>query len=215
MPWTQDCFPGGLRPHKLPVILSCEELMCFFDHIPSLKYRAALMTCHGAGLRVSEVAALKIGDVDSQRMLIRVEQGKGGKDRYAMLSPRLLQVLRRYWRLTHTHAYAQPEDYLFPSWRANRHLTTDTLRTACRDAVIQAGLRKRLTPHSLRHCFATHLLENGTDIRIIHVLLGHSRIDTTARYAAVSPQLAAGTVSPLDVLDARARQQAHHRRGLS
>jgi len=206
MPWTQDCFPRALRPYKLPVVLSCEELMRFFDHIPGLMYRAALMTCYGAGLRVSEVVALKATDIDSQRMLIRVEQGKGGKDRYAMLSPRLLAVLRQYWRATRPRG-----EYLFPSWRANRHLTTDALRTACRDAAMAAGLRKKLTPHGLRHCFATHLLENGTDIRVIQVLLGHSRIDTTARYAAVSPRLVAATVSPLDVLDRKAREQAHRR----
>jgi len=169
-----------------------------------LKYRAALMTCYGAGLRISEVVALKVTDIDSPRMLIRVEQGKGGKDRYALLSPRLLEVLRRYWRA------ARPQEYLFPSWRANRHLTADSLRTACHDAAQQAGLRKKLTPHTLRHCFATHLLENGTDIRIIQVLLGHSRLETTARYAHVSRHLAAGTVSPLDVLDGKAREQARH-----
>jgi site-specific recombinase XerD len=148
--------------------------------------------------------ALKISDIDSQRMLIRVEQGKGNKDRYAMLSPRLLEVLRRYWRA----ARPQSQQWLFPSWRPDHHLCTGSLQTACREAALRSGLRKRVTVHVLRHSFATHLLENGTDIRIIQVLLGHSRIDTTARYAAVSPQVVAATVSPLDSLDRRAKLES-------
>ena len=202
MPWTDEYFPRVRRAYKLPVVLSQEEVLAFFDHIPSLKYRAALMTCYGAGLRVSEAAALKISDVDSQRMLIRIEQGKGQKDRYAMLSPRLLQVLRRYCRAAH------PQDYLFPSWRRDWHVSTTSLQVACREAAMRAGIAKRVTVHTLRHSFATHLLENGTDIRIIQVLLGHSRIDTTARYAAVSPKVVAATVSPLDTLDHPARPAA-------
>ena len=196
MPWTDEYFPRVRRPHKLPVVLSQEEVLAFFDHVPSLKYRAALMTSYGAGLRVSEAVALKISDIDSQRQLLRVEQGKGQKDRYAMLSVRLLEVLRRYYRA------ARPQGvYLFPSWRKDHHLSTGSLQLACREAALRAAIHKRVTVHSLRHAFATHLLENGADIRIIQVLLGHSRIDTTARYAAVSPQVVAATVSPLDKLD--------------
>ena len=194
MPWTSEYFPRVRRPHKLPVVLSQEEVLAFFDHIPSLKYRAALMVCYGAGLRISEAVALKVSDIDSQRGLLRVEQGKGHKDRYAMLSPRLLEVLRRYYRAT------RPSDYLFPSWRREHHLCTTSLQLACREAALRAHIAKRVTVHTLRHSFATHLLENGTNIRIIQVLLGHSRIDTTARYAAVSPQVVAATVSPLDKL---------------
>jgi integrase/recombinase XerD len=204
MPWTDEYFPRVRRPTRLPVVLSYEELLQFFDYVPSLKYRAALMTCYGAGLRVSEAVALKISDIDSQRMLIRVEQGKGNKDRYAMLSPRLLEVLRRYWRA----ARPQSQHWLFPSWQTNHHLCTGSLQTACREAALRSGLRKRVTVHVLRHSFATHLLENGTDIRIIQVLLGHSRIDTTAHYAAVSPQVVAATVSPLDSLDRRAKLES-------
>jgi site-specific recombinase XerD len=196
MPWTDEYFPRVRCPQKLPIVLSCEEVLGFFDHIPSLKYRAALMTCYGAGLRVSEAVALKVSGVDSQRKLLRVEQGKGQKDRYAMLSPRLLEVLRRYYR-----AVRPQGEYLFPSWRKDHHLCTHSLQLACREAAWRAGIHKRVTVHTLRHSFATHLLENGTDIRIIQVLLGHSRIDTTARYAAVSPQVVAATVSPLDKLD--------------
>ena len=195
MPWSDDAFPRVSVPHRLPVVLSQEELLTFFDYIPTLKYRAALMTAYGAGLRVSEVVTLKVSDVDSQRMLLRIRQGKGAKDRYAMLSPRLLDVLRRYWR---AHRCT---DWLFPSWRKDRHLCPTSLQMACREAARLAGIHKRVTVHTLRHCFATHLLENGTDIRIIQVLLGHSRIDTTAHYTAVSPTTVAATGSPLDTLD--------------
>jgi len=195
MPWSDEHFPRARRPHKLPVVLSQEEVVQFFDYVPSLRYRAALMTCYGAGLRVSEAVALKISDIDSKRMLLRVEQGKGRKDRYAMLSPRLLEVLRIWWRA------ARPQDWLFPSWRSGRHLTAGSLQNACRDAWLRSGLRKRVTAHTLRHSFATHLLDNGTDIRVIQVLLGHSRIDTTAHYTAVSPPLIARTLSPLDRLE--------------
>lgn len=195
LPWTDEYFPRVRRPYNLPVVLSQEEVLAFFDHIPALKYRAALMTCYGAGLRVSEAVALKIADIDSQRNLLRIEQGKGHKDRYAMLSPRLLEVLRRYYRAVRPQGI-----YLFPSWGKKHHLSSASLEIACREAAIRAGIQKRVTVHSLRHAFATHLLENGADMRIIQVLLGHTRIDTTARYVAVSPQVVAGTVSPLDQL---------------
>jgi integrase/recombinase XerD len=195
MPWTDEYFPRAKRPVKLPVVLSHEEILLFFDHVTGMKNRAALMTCYGAGLRVSEAVALKVDDIDSQRMLIRVRQGKGQKDRYAMLSPRLLQVLRRYWMAF------RPSLYLFPSWRQNRHMCAASLQMACREAAARSRLRKRITVHTLRHSFATHLLENGTDLRVIQVLLGHNQIDTTARYTSVSPQLVAATVSPLDRLD--------------
>lgn len=194
MPWGKDNFPRMKVPLKLPVVLSPEEVYLFFQHVPGLKYRAAMMTCYGAGLRVSEAVSLRVSDIDSQRMVLRVQQGKGQKDRYAMLSPRLLAVLRTWYRA------ARPHEWLFPSWLAAQHLTATSLQTACRDAWKQSGLTKRVTLHSLRHAFATHLLESGTDIRVIQVLLGHSRIDTTARYTAVTPQLIGRTISPLDRL---------------
>jgi integrase/recombinase XerD len=197
MPWGKECFPRVRRAHKLPLILSPEEVSQFFESVPSLKYRAALMTCYGAGLRISEAVSLKVSDVDSQRMLLRVEEGKGRKDRYVMLSKRLLAVLRCYWRA------ARPKDYLFPSWLQGRHLTSGALSVACRDASQRCGLAKRITAHTLRHSFATHLLENGTDTRVIQVLLGHSRIDTTARYTQVAAHVVAGTPSPLDALENR------------
>jgi site-specific recombinase XerD len=192
MPWGKHCFPRVRRAHKLPLVLSPEEVSQFFEHVPSLKYRAALMTCYGAGLRISEAVALKAGDIDSKRMVIRVEEGKGRKDRYTMLSPRLLAVLRCYYRA------ARPKHYLFPSWRSGYHMNSSALSLACREASQRCGLHKRITAHTLRHSFATHLLENGTDTRVIQVLLGHNRIDT--RYIRVSPQVVAGTPGPLDRL---------------
>lgn len=196
VPWSDVDFPRVKRPHRLPLVLSQEEVALFFEHVPGLKYRAALMLCYGAGLRVSEAVAVKIADIDSQRGLLRVEQGKGHKDRYTMLSPRLLDVLPTYWRATRP----AKDGYLFPSWRTGRHLSAATLQNACKQACIGSGLRKKVTVHTLRHSFATHLLENGTDVRVIQVLLGHSQIDTTARYAAVTPQLVGATRSPLDQL---------------
>ena len=194
VPWAKENFPRVRRAAKLPVVLSQEEVRRFFDHVGCLKNRAALMLCYGAGLRISEAVAVRVGDIDSQRMLIHVVQGKGKKDRYAMLSPRLLAVLRSYWRA------ARPKDYLFPTWREGRHLTSSALAIACRNACVNCGIPKRITAHTLRHSFATHLLENGTDTRVIQVLLGHSRIDTTARYTAVTPNTIAKTRSPLDAL---------------
>jgi len=194
LPWGKDSFPRIKRPQHVPVVLSPEEVERFFQNVPSLKYRAAMMTCYGAGLRVSEAVSLRVSDIDSPRMLLRVQQGKGQKDRYAMLSPRLLAVLRTWWRA------ARPDPWLFPSWRTGHHLSAGALQHACRDAWRQSGLSKRVTLHTLRHSFATHLLENGADIRVIQVLLGHSRIDTTARYTTVTPQLIARTMSPLDRL---------------
>jgi site-specific recombinase XerD len=152
------------------------------------------MLCYGAGLRISEAVAVQISDIDSSRMLIRIEQGKGRKDRYVMLSPRLLAVLRCYYRA------ARPRDFLFPSWRPGRHIGVNSLSQACRDARQRSGITKNITAHTLRHSFATHLLESGTDTRVIQALLGHSRIDTTARYTYVSAHVVAGTPSPLDTL---------------
>ena len=203
MPWTTEYFPRAKRPYKLPIVLSQEEMLLFFDHNPGLKNRAALMTCYGAGLRVSEAVALKVSDIDGQRKLIRVEQGKGQRDRYAMLSDRLHMALRRYYKAFRP----DPESWLFPSWKKDHHMSAASLRLACREAAAHAGLRKKVTVHGLRHAFATHLLEQGTDLRIIQVLLGHSEIDTTARYTRVSPRIVAGAVSPLDRLGVTSDQR--------
>ena len=192
MPWTDDHFTRMKVPEKIPIILSEAEIEEFFRHIGIPQYRAVLMVCYGSGLRISEAVSLKIGDIDSPRMLIRVEDGKGGKDRYTVLGDRLLGVLRAYWK-THRSTH-----WLFPGFQAGTHVQPATIQQACREAARKAGFMKRVTPHTLRHSFATHLLENGTDTRVIQVLLGHSRIDTTARYARVTPQAVGRIVSPLD-----------------
>ena len=150
------------------------------------------MLCYGSGLRISEAVSLKAAHIDAARMLIRVEQGKGAKDRYTVLSAHMLNLLRRYWKAQH------PTDYLFPGVAPGTHISAGTIQEVCRDACRMAGIEKRVTPHTLRHSFATHLLENGTDTRAIQVLLGHSRIDTTARYTAVTPGLISTIASPLD-----------------
>lgn len=195
MPWDKHDFPRARLEEKLPVVLAPDEVQRFLDHVTGVKYRAVLLTCYGAGLRISEAVSLKPSDIDSSRMLIRVEHGKGGKDRYAMLSPCLLEVLRGYFRLLRPVA-----PWLFPSWRPHLHLSAGAVRTVCREAWKRSGLNKRVTPHMLRHSFATHLLERGVDTRVIQALLGHSRIDTTARYVAVSPATISATASPLDQL---------------
>ncbi len=206
MPWEKKDFPRARVEDRLPVVLAPGEVQRFLDHITGIKPRAVLLTCYGAGLRISEAVSLKISDIDSSRKLIRVEQGKGGKDRYTMLSPALLEILRTYCRILHPSG-----PWLFPSWRPHLHLTAGSVQTACRQACRRSGLGKRVTAHVLRHSFATHLLENGTDVRVIQVLLGHSRIDTTARYTAVSPATVRATKSPLDLLLKPAKRQRSKR----
>jgi len=195
LPWSAAHFQRSRVPERLPVVLSAAEVALFFQAIGFLKHRAALMTCYGAGLRVSEAVSLKASDIDSQRMVIRVEQGKGAKDRYVGLSPRLLTVLRQYWRQQRPTG-----PWLFPAIKQDKHISPATLQQVCREAAHLAGLDKRVTAHTLRHSFATHLLENGEDIRVIQVLLGHRRIDTTARYTSVTMGKISATTSPLDHL---------------
>jgi integrase/recombinase XerD len=166
----------------------------FLESVSSLKARVALTAAYAAGLRVSEVAALKVRDIDNQRMVMRIEHGKGGKERYVMLSEALLDILRSYWRL------ARPPLFLFPGRTSDTPIDPTVLHAACRSATAAAGLDKRVSVHVLRHSFATHLLESGVDIRIIQVLLGHENLSTTARYTRVSTQLIGNTPSPLDRL---------------
>ena len=180
------------EPRKLPVVLSPEEVARFLDAAPTLKYKAALSVAYGAGLRVSEVVALKVSDIDSQRMVIRVEQGKGRKDRYVMLSPHLLDLLRAWWKL------ARPQGWLFPGQNRLDPLTTRQLNRACHAAADTAEIGKRVSLHTLRHSFATHLLEQNVDIRVIQVLLGHARLDTTALYTRVATKTIQQVMSPLD-----------------
>jgi site-specific recombinase XerD len=182
------------EPRKLPVILGADEVVRFLEAVPSLKTRTALTTAYAAGLRASEAVGLKVADIDSSRMLIQVRHGKGAKDRAVMLSPQLLAILRTYWRL------ARPKEWLFPGRDAGKPIDVQVLHAACRSAVKAAGLAKRVTVHTLRHSFATHLLESGVDIRIIQVLLGHNSLSTTARYTQVATTTIAKTQSPLDRL---------------
>ena len=183
--------------HKLPVVLSQEEVAQFFGAIESRKYKVILVTAYAAGLRISEVAHLKVSDIDSQRMTIRVEQGKGHRDRYVMLSPNLLTLLRDYWR------QYRPSDWLFPGRPAHHPISPATVRHICRKAWLASGLRKLVTPHVLRHSFATHLLEAGTDLRTIQVLLGHRSPASTARYIHIAVPNVQRTRSPLDSLPDR------------
>ena len=187
-------------PRKLPAVLSVEEVGRLLEAAPGLKYKAALGTAYGAGLRVSEVAALKIGDIDSTRMLIRVEQGKGRKDRNAMLSPQLLELLRLWWREGKRRGVMLPQGWLFPGRNSLEPISTRQINRAVHEAAEAAGIKKRVSPHTLRHSFATHLLEQDVDIRVIQVLLGHSKLDTTALYARVATKTIRSVTSPLEHL---------------
>jgi integrase/recombinase XerD len=186
--------PYARLPKKLPVVLDQDEVARFLAAVPSLKIRVALTTAYAAGLRASEVTRLKVCDIDSKRMVIRVEHGKGGKERYVMLSKQLLAMLREYWRSE------RPELFLFPGRLSDKPIDPNVLNVACRSAALVAGLDKTVSLHVLRHSFATHLLENGVDLRIIQALLGHEHLSTTTRYAKVSTQLIASVQSPLDRL---------------
>ena len=184
------------HPRRLPTVLSVEEVGRLLEMAPGPKYRAALGTAYGAGLRVSEVAALKVGDIDSKRMLIRVEQGKGRKDRNAMLSPQLLSLLRAWWREGKRRSVMLPHGWLFPGRNALEPISTRQLARAVHETAEAAGIKKRVSPHTLRHSFATHLLEQDVDIRVIQVLLGHSKLDTTALYARVATKTIRGSDEP-------------------
>ena len=188
----RDPFPK--RASKLPIVLSIDEVKTFFDALPNIKYKAILMTIYAAGLRASEVVNLKVGDIDSGRMQIRVSQGKGSRDRCVMLSPALLTILREYWR-----AEKPGQDWLFPGLPSTKPISTRAVLKACQDAA-HGCLKKHITLHTLRHSFATHLLEHGTHIRLVQVLLGHRSLQTTARYMHVSQSMINATQSPLDRL---------------
>jgi len=182
------------EPRRLPVVLSSEEVARLLEAAPGLKYKAAFSIAYGAGLRASEVVSLKVGDIDSARQVIRVEQGKGRRDRYAMLSDPLLDLLRAWWREAH------PQGWLFPGRNPVNPLTTRQLRRAFDGARQAAEINKRVSLHTLRHCFATHLLEQKVDIRVIQTLLGHKKLDTTARYAQVASTTLHAVKSPLEHL---------------
>jgi len=187
-------------PRKLPVILSPEEVARFLDAAPGLKYKVALSVAYGAGLRVSEVVALKVSDIDSKRMVIRIEQGKGHKDRYVMLSPHLLELLRAWYNV------ARPQGWLFPGMNPVNPMSARQLRRACDTAAQMAKIGKQVSPHTLRHSFATHLLEQNTDIRVIQVLLGHAKLDTTALYTRVATKIIREIMSPLDRITSKLKE---------
>lgn len=194
MPWSRAQFARMKLPTNLPVVLSEEEVLEFFRHVGILKHRAILMLCYGSGLRISEAVSLRPENIDSKRMIIHVQQGKGNKDRSTVLSYTLLQLLRAYWRAQ------KPVEWLFPGTKPGTHIRPATVQEICRDAARLAGIQKHVTPHVLRHSFATHLFENGCDARAIQVMLGHKRIDTTTGYIRVTPQTLNRTGSPLDKL---------------
>jgi site-specific recombinase XerD len=195
-PWPADLvIPTPRQPDTLPVILSPEEVVQFLGCVTNTKHHAILTTCYAAGLRISEALHLKPAAIDSQRMVLRIEQGKGSQDRYVMLSPKLLEILRAYWR-----AVRPPGPWLFPGQKGEKPLRREAVEKACDKAQRLADLPKRVRPHALRHAFAVHLLESGTDIRTIQLLLGHRSLATTARYLRIATTKVCSTSSPLDLL---------------
>lgn len=185
-------------PRTIPAVLSVQEAAALLAATRNIKLQAALSVAYGAGLRASEVCRLKVGDVDSQRMALRVEQGKGSKDRYAMLSPVVLARLRAWWRVGRAQGKMLPGGWLFPGLDPMDPLTIRQLNRAVHDAASAAGITKRVTTHTLRHSFATHLLERKVDIRVIQVLLGHKRLETTSIYAHVATDLLREVIGPLE-----------------
>jgi integrase/recombinase XerD len=195
-------LPFVREARRLPVVLSPEQVARLLEAAPGLKYKTALSVAYGAGLRASEVISLKITDIDSARMVIRVEQGKGRKDRYVMLSEHLLALLRAWWKV------ARPQGWLFPGQNPVNPLTTRQLNRACHAAAQVAEIDKPVSLHTLRHSFATHLLEQKVDIRVIQVLLGHKKLDTTALYTRVAIKALGEVTSPLEHLAATMRPPA-------
>lgn len=188
------------EPQRLPVVLSREEVARLIAAAPNPKSQTALSVAYATGLRVSEVVSLKVTDIDSKRMTLRVEQGKGRKDRYAMLSPLLLERLRAWWRLAHAQGKMLPGGWLFPGLNPVESLTTRQLNRAVHMAAETAKINKRVSMHTLRHSFATHLLEQKVDIRVIQVMLGHKKLETTSIYTHVATEILREVVSPLEAV---------------
>ncbi|NQZ25037.1 MAG: tyrosine-type recombinase/integrase [Colwellia sp.] len=185
---------------KLPVVLSLDEAKRFMSCTMHPKFKAALAVGYGSGLRVSEVVALKVSDIDSERMILRIEQGKGSRDRYALLSPALVEHLRDWWRFANNEGQMFEGSWLFPGLNPIDHMTSRHLSRICKQTAKAAAIDKNVSMHTLRHSFATHLLEAGVDIRVIQVLLGHAQLNTTARYTQVATDLLRQVISPLDSL---------------
>ena len=200
-PWSPDQIPLPKSPQRLPVILSREEVARLLRSVTDAGQHAILATAYATGLRLSELTHLRVADIDSQRMTIRVEQGKGQKDRYVMLSEKLLPELRDYWKRTHSPRW------LFPGSHPGEPISKGAIQKACQQARQRAGIEKHVTPHSLRHAFATHLLEAGCDLRVIQLLLGHRSLNTTARYLKMAASTVCAAVSPLDLLPAPSEPQ--------
>lgn len=192
----EEIIPTPKKPQKLPNVLSQEEVLRFLACVRNIKHRTILTTCYAAGLRVSEAICLKVTDIDSERMVIRIRQGKGQKDRDVMLSPKLLDILRAWWPVN------KPKGWLFPGDLAGSHISRFTVEAACQKAHQRSHIPKPITPHSLRHAFAVHLLESGTDVRTIQLLLGHRSLTTTSKYLRIATSQVCATVSPLDTLQA-------------
>jgi integrase/recombinase XerD len=193
---VEDDIPAGHQAKKLPVVLSKEEVARFLGAVDNLKHRMVLTVCYATGLRISEAIHLTPTAIDSKRMVIRVEQGKGRKDRYVMLPPTLLDMLRDYWRRTH------PEEWLFPGRTPGQPVHPLTINLTCREVARRCGIGKPVAPHALRHAFAVHLLEAGTDLRTIQLLLGHRNLSTTAQYLMIATSTVCATASPLETLNA-------------
>jgi integrase/recombinase XerD len=192
--WTVQLIPTPKKNHRLPIIPSPEEILQLLQAAPSFPHHVIFSTMYGTGMRVSEAVHLRAADIDNQRMMIRIEQGKGHKDRYVQLSPKLLELLRCYWRRV------RPREWMFPGQIPNQPLGREAVADAVAQASKRAGLTKRISPHSLRHAYAVHLLEAGTDIRKIQLLLGHRSLSTTARYLHLATTTVCATTSPLDLL---------------
>ena len=192
--WVVEMIPTPKKEYRLPVILSPEEVLQLLQAAPSFSHRVIFSTMYGTGMRVSEALHLRVPDIDSQRMMIRIQQGKGHKDRYVQLSPKLLELLRTYWRTV------RPQEWLFPGQVPNQPLGREAVGQAITHASQRAGLRKDPSPHSLRHAYAVHLLEAGANLRKIQLLLGHRSLATTARYLCLATHTICATISPLDLL---------------
>jgi integrase/recombinase XerD len=191
---VEDDIPASRQAKKLPVVMSPDEVAQFLGAVDNLKHRTVLTVCYATGLRISEAVHLTAAAIDSKRMVIRVEAGKGRKDRYVMLPPRLLALLRDYWKSAH------PGEWLFPGDPPSRPISPHTITHTCRQVRSRCGIAKPVGPHSLRHAFAVHLLEAGTDLRTIQLLLGHRNLSTTARYLMIATSKVCATASPLEAL---------------
>jgi integrase/recombinase XerD len=209
-PYLPDQIPFPKRGRRLPIVLSPEEVALLIDSARNLMHRAILMTLYATGLRRAELCRLKVADIDSDRMMIHVREGKGGRDRDVLLSPKLLETLREYWR------WMKPNTWLFPgminNWRADVPIDTKVVWEAVRQARMRAGIQKRVTPHTLRHSFATHMLEAGADLRTIQVLLGHAKLADTTVYLHLSRRHLQAVASPLEALDVSKPDEAKRSR---